>query len=65
MQALQRKLAHLVSFWVSEEDLTSVTGMDDYEVIKPSPEEKNFLVAYESTAGHYYVVYSSEDFDGY
>lgn len=66
MDALQGELAHflLVSFWVSEQALADFTGADSYEVVKPSPEERSLLLAFESTAKHYSVAYRSEDHGG-
>lgn len=61
MQELQNELAHflLLSFWTSEETLKKFAGVDCCEVVVPSPEEKEFLIAFESTARHYSIVYKS------
>ena len=63
MKAGQGELAHflLVSFWVSEQALADFAGTDGEEVVKPSPEERSLLLAFESTARHYSVVYRSQD----
>lgn len=62
MKELQGELAHflLLSVWTSDEALVNLAGADPCEVVNPSPEEKSLLIAFESTAGHYKVVYTSE-----
>jgi len=45
----------LLSFWRSEDSLASFVGAD-LEVMKPTTEEKSFLIAFESTARNYKVV---------
>jgi heme-degrading monooxygenase HmoA len=61
MQELQDELTHflLLSFWTSEEKLKNFAGVDCCEVVVPTPEEKEFLIAFESTARHYSIVYKS------
>jgi heme-degrading monooxygenase HmoA len=63
MKALQGELAQflLVSFWISEQALADFAGTDGEEVVKPCPEESSLLLAFESTARHYRVVYRSAD----
>lgn len=65
MQELEDELAHflLLSFWVSEETLKNFAGVDCCEVVVPTPEEKELLIAFESTARHYNIVYKSESSD--
>lgn len=62
MKTLRGELVHflLVSFWVSEQALANFAGTDVEEVVKPSPEERRLLLAFESTATHYSVLYRSE-----
>lgn len=62
MKELQGKLAHflLLSFWTSDEALVNFAGTDSSQVVNPSPEEKSLLMAFESTARHYKVVYPSK-----
>lgn len=62
MQELQDQLAQflLLSFWASEETLKNFTGADCCEVVVPTPEEKEFLIAFESTARHYQIAYTSD-----
>ena len=57
----QGELAYtlLLSFWASDQALASFVGCD-YDLVKPSPEEKSLLTAFESTARHYTVVYTSK-----
>ncbi|HLO16532.1 MAG TPA: hypothetical protein VK206_16995 [Anaerolineales bacterium] len=66
MKALQGELIHflLVSFWVSEQALADFAASDGDEVVNPSPEEKRLLLAFESTARHYNVLYRSEVHEG-
>ena len=63
LQDLRGELAHflLLSFWTSNEVLINFTGAhsSEFEEVKLSPEEKSLLVAFESTARYYKVVYSS------
>lgn len=63
LQDLRDELAYfsLLSFWTSNEVLINFTGVHstEFEEVKPSPEEKSLLVAFESTATYYDVVYSS------
>src|SRR5574341_2601468 len=61
MKELQGELAHclLLSFWTSDEALVNFAGADCPEVANPSPGEKSLLIAFESTARHYKVVYTS------
>lgn len=49
----------LLSFWASDQALASFVGADPIKV-NLSPEEKSLLIAFESTAKHYKVVYRSE-----
>jgi hypothetical protein len=49
----------LLSFWASDQALASFVGADTSQV-NLSPEEKSLLIAFESTARHYKVVYRSE-----
>ena len=49
----------LLSFWDSDQALASFAGYD-YEIVKPSQEEKSLLTAFESIARHYTVVYMSK-----
>lgn len=64
MKDLRGELAHflLLSFWASDKAFESSAGADSCacEVVNPSPEEKSFLIAFESIARHYDVVYMSE-----
>ena len=64
MKDLQGELAHflLLSFWTSNEELESSAGTDscECEVVNPPPEEKSLLIAFESIARYYEVVYTSE-----
>jgi heme-degrading monooxygenase HmoA len=52
----------LLSFWTSHEVLQNFTGAhsSEFDVVNLSPEEQSLLVAFESTARYYNVVYSSE-----
>lgn len=63
MKTLRGELAQflLVSFWVSEGALADFAGTDGEEVVKPSPEESSLLLAFQSTARHYRVVYRLEN----
>jgi heme-degrading monooxygenase HmoA len=51
----------LLSFWTSQEALQNFTGAHspELDVVNLSPEEQSLLVAFESTARYYKVVYSS------
>jgi hypothetical protein len=64
MKQLQGELAHflLLSFWTSDKTFERSAGADTCtcEVVNPSPEEKSLLIAFESIARHYEVVYMSE-----
>lgn len=62
LKELQGELAHflLLSFWTSDKEFESSVGADTCEVVNPSPEEKSLLIAFESIARHYDVVYMSE-----
>jgi len=64
MKELQGELAHflLLSFWASDEALVNFTGAASCEcdVVNPSPEEKSLLIAFESTARRYKIVYESD-----
>ena len=63
LQDLRGELAHflLLSFWSSNEVLTKFAGAhsSEFEVVKLSPEEQSLLVAFESIAKYYKVLYSS------
>lgn len=63
LQDLRGKLAHymLLSFWTSNEALINFTGghSAEFEEVKLSPEEKSLLVAFESTAKCYKVLFNS------
>lgn len=50
-------MAHflLISLWSSHEALTEFAG-PDMEIAKQDPEEKNFLIAFESIVKHYEVI---------
>ena len=60
MKECQGELTHflLLSFWASEESLEMYIGAVD-DVVDPTPEERNLLIAFESTARHYQVVKSA------
>ena len=64
MEELQGELAHfmLLSFWASDDALVNFTGAASYEcdVVNPSREEKSLLIAFESTARRYKIVYGSD-----
>ena len=62
MKELQGELAHflLLSFWTSDEALVNFAGADSCEVGNSLDDEKSLLIAFESTARHYKVVYRSE-----
>ena len=62
MKELQGELAYflLLSFWASDEALKNFAGTDSCDVVDPFPEEKNLLIAFESIASHYKMVYKSE-----
>ncbi len=59
MKECQDELVHflLLTFWTSNEALTKFFGFSG-DGINPSPEEKKFLVAYESTGRSYKVIES-------
>jgi len=63
LQDLRGELAHflLLSFWTSSEVLINFAGvhLSEFEVVKLSPEEQSLLVAFESIAKYYKVLYSS------
>jgi len=63
LQDLRGELAHflVLSFWTSNEVLINFAGAhsSEYEVVKLSPEEQSLLVAFESIAKYYKVLYSS------
>jgi len=63
LQDLRGELAHflVLSFWTSNEVLIDFAGAhsSEYEVVKLSPEEESLLVAFESIAKYYEVLYSS------
>lgn len=63
LQDLRGELAHflLLSFWTSGEVLINFAGahLSEFEVVKLSPEEQSLLVAFESIAKYYKVLYSS------
>lgn len=61
MQELQGELVQflLLSLWSSDEALANFAGADSCDAVNPSPEEKSLLIAFESTARHYQVVYMS------
>ena len=63
LQDLRGELAHflLLSFWTSNEVLINFAGAhsSEFEVVKLSTEEQSLLVAFESTARYYKVLYSS------
>ena len=65
MKELQGELAHflLLSFWASDDALVNFTGVASWEcdVVNPCPEEKSLLIAFESTAQRYKIVYESDD----
>lgn len=64
MKELQGELAHflLLSFWASDDALVNFTGAASCEcdVVNLSPEEKSLLVAFESIARRYKIVYESD-----
>lgn len=59
MKECQGELVHflLLTFWISNEALAKYIGISG-DVVNPSPDERNLLVAYESTARCYKVVRS-------
>jgi len=63
LQDLRGELAHflVLSFWTSNEVLINFAGahLSEFEVVKLSPEEQSLLVAFESIAKYYKVLYSS------
>lgn len=61
LQEIQGDLTYflLLSFWVSRDALTRFVG-PDIGAVSQNPEEKNLLIAYESTARHYEVLYMAE-----
>jgi hypothetical protein len=63
LQELRDELVYflLLSFWTSHELLLKFTGAhsSEFEVVNLSPEEQSLLVAFESTAMYYKVVYNS------
>jgi heme-degrading monooxygenase HmoA len=62
MKELQGEFAHflLLSFWTSNEALENFVGANSCEAVNLTREEKNLLIAFESTAIHYKIVYKSE-----
>ena len=61
LKELQGEIVYflLLSFWASDEALENFAGADYSDVVKLSPEEGKLLVAFESTARHYKIVYAS------
>jgi len=61
MKECQGELTHflLLTLWASSEALAKYTGTADDDVVNPTPEERNMLLAFESTARHYQVVKSA------
>jgi len=57
MKECQGELTHflLLTFWASDESLVKYTGTTD-DVVNPTPEERDLLMAFESTARRYRVV---------
>jgi len=57
MNERQSELVHFLFmvFWTSPENMTDYFGHAG-DVINPSPEEKAFLVAFESVARHYKII---------
>lgn len=57
----QGEITHflLLSFWASDEALENFASADYSDVVKLSPEEAKLLIAFESTARHYKIVYAS------
>ena len=62
MKEFQGELVHflLLTFWASNNSLTKYIGILG-DVIHLSPDEKKFLVAYESTSRCYEVIESSTE----
>jgi heme-degrading monooxygenase HmoA len=62
MKEIQGELVYflLLSLWASDEALQNFVGIDSCEAVDLFPEEKNLLLAFESTASHYKMVYKSE-----
>ena len=62
LQDLRGELAHfvLLSFWTSSEVLINFAGThsSEFEVVKLSHEEQSLLIAFESIAKYYKVLYS-------
>ena len=60
MKECQGDLTHflLLTFWASNEALAKYAGTADDDVVNPTPEERNLLIAFESTARHYQVITS-------
>lgn len=58
----QGEITHflLLSFWACEEALKNFAGADCCDVVYLSPEEKKLLIAFDSTARHYKIVYASD-----
>lgn len=63
LQDQQDELAYFwfLSFWTSHEALRNFTGANslEFDIVHLSPEEQSLLVAFESTARYYKVVYNS------
>ena len=57
----QGEITHflLLSFWACEEALKKFAGADYCDFVHLSPEEKNLLIAFDSIARHYQIVYTS------
>lgn len=57
MKECQGELTHflLLTFWASDEALAKYVGTAD-DVVNPTPEERDLLMAFESTARRYRVV---------
>jgi heme-degrading monooxygenase HmoA len=62
LKDLQGEITHflLLSFWASDEALENFASADCSDVVKLSPEEEKLLIAFESTARHYKIVYESD-----
>ena len=57
MKECQGELTHflLLTLWASDEAVANYTGTAE-DVVNPTPEERDLLIAFESTARHYQVV---------
>ncbi|MGE5250375.1 MAG: hypothetical protein ACM3QS_09205 [Bacteroidota bacterium] len=60
LQDPQGELVHflLLSFWTSEEAVEGFAGVSPCDLVAPCPGERKLLLAFESTARHYQVVYA-------